>query len=181
MKILDTKIAGVYVVETNVFLDERGQFYRTFCARELAPVLNGESIMQSNFSGTVKKGSVRGMHFQKPPYDELKMVRCLRGRIWDVALDLRRDSPTFLKWHAEELTPDNRRMLVIPRGCAHGFQTLENDCEMIYLHTGFYEPSSEGGVRYSDPLAAIKWPLAVTTVSERDASYDMLDSNFKGF
>jgi dTDP-4-dehydrorhamnose 3,5-epimerase len=110
----------------------------------------------------------------------MKFVRCLRGRVWDVALDLREGSRTFLRWHAEELSPENTRMLVIPEGCAHGFQVLAADSELLYLHTAFYDPASEGGIRPDDPALAIPWPLAITDTSARDRGHALLESSFKG-
>jgi dTDP-4-dehydrorhamnose 3,5-epimerase len=120
------------------------------------------------------------MHFQKSPYAEMKLVRCLRGRVWDVAVDLRAGSPTFLKWHAEELTPDNARMLVIPEGCAHGFQVLEDNSEILYLHSAPYIPEAEGGVLYDDPRLGIRWPLPVADVSVRDLEHEPIALNFSG-
>jgi dTDP-4-dehydrorhamnose 3,5-epimerase len=180
MRIADTAISGVRLVETDAFRDERGTFMRAFCARELAPILEKRTIAQANISRTTRPGAIRGLHFQQPPHAEMKMVRCLRGRVWDVALDLRKNSPTFLKWHAEELTPGNMKMLTIPEGCAHGFQTLEPESEVSYFSTAFYEPSAEGAVRYDDPRAAIRWPLPATDLSNRDAAHPLLAADFKG-
>ena len=180
MKITDTKIPGVHIIETTALIDERGSFVRNFCTRDLAPVLQGRTIAQINQSKTAKVGSLRGMHFQCPPHAEIKLVRCLRGRIWDVALDLRRESPTFLQWHAEELTPGNMKMMIVPERCAHGFQVLEPDSEVLYLHTEFYQPAAEGAVHYNDPRINIKWPLAVTDLSPRDAGHAFLDDSFTG-
>lgn len=180
MKITDTKITGVKIVETTARADDRGSFMRAFCARELAPVLGDRIIVQINHSRTTKVGAIRGLHFQKQPHAEMKMIRCLQGRIFDVAVDLRQGSPTFLQWHAEELTPGNMKMMAIPEGCAHGFQVLESETELLYLHTAYYEPSSEGGIHYADPRVNIKWPLAATDFSERDASHPFLDDQFTG-
>ncbi len=115
-----------------------------------------------------------------PPHAEMKLVRCLRGRVWDVAVDLRAESPTFLHWHAEELSPDNHRMVVIPEGCAHGFQVLTPDSELLYLHTAFYAPDAEGGVRHDDPALGIRWPLPVTDLSPRDRSHPLIDAGDRG-
>lgn len=120
------------------------------------------------------------MHFQHPPYAEVKFVRCLRGRVWDVAVDLRAGSPTFLRWHAEELSPENAHMLVIPEGCAHGFQTLEADTELLYLHTTAYTPGAEGGVRYDDPAIGIRWPLPAANISSRDTGHAWIATDFTG-
>lgn len=175
-----TGIDGVAVVITTPYVDHRGAFSRLYCERELGDVIGARSIVQVNLSRTAAVGGVRGMHFQHPPYAEMKLVRCLRGGVWDVAVDLRAGSPTFLKWHGEELTPENARMLVIPEGCAHGFQVIAPNTELLYLHTAFYTPEAEDGVRYDDTLLRIKWPLAVTEVSKRDASLPAIDPEFSG-
>lgn len=180
MKLTETPIRGVFVAETTPLTDERGSFTRFYCERELASALDGKRIVQVNQSKTAKAGTVRGMHYQKSPHAEMKFVRCARGRVWDVALDLRAGSPTFLKWHAEELTGDNMKMLCIPEGCAHGVQILESGSEVLYLHTAFYEPSAESGVRHDDPAFAIKWPLPAANISPRDQKHPLLDKNFKG-
>lgn len=142
--------------------------------------MGNRQIAQINHSRTSRVGALRGMHFQHPPHAEMKLVRCLRGSVWDVAVDLRAGSPTFLEWHAEELTPDGGQMMVIPEGFAHGFQALEPESEMLYLHTEFYEPRSEGGLRHDDPRLGIAWPLAPQDVSERDLAHPLLDNQFTG-
>jgi dTDP-4-dehydrorhamnose 3,5-epimerase len=180
VKILDTPIAGLKLVQSAPHRDARGAFVRLFCARELGPVLGERQIAQINHSRTSHVGAVRGMHFQHPPHAEMKMVRCLRGRVWDVAVDLRAQSPTFLEWHAQELTEDDAQMFVIPEGFAHGFQTLEPDSELLYLHTAFYHPPAEGGIRYDDPRLGIEWPLTPRDVSPRDLSHPLLGADFTG-
>lgn len=180
MKTAATNIKDVFVVEGAPFSDHRGKFMRLFCADELTGMLSGQQIVQVNYSLTKQAGSVRGLHYQKPPFAEIKFVRCLRGRVLDVAVDIRSDSPTFLQWHAEELSADNARMLVVPQGCAHGFQTLEDDTELLYLHTGFYSPEHEGGLAYNDPAIGIDWPLPAGDVSERDKNHPVINGNFKG-
>lgn len=180
MKMLQTKIGGVFVVETTPFTDQRGSFVRYYCENELSSVTGKRRIVQINQSRTHAVGAVRGLHFQRPPHSEMKLIRCLRGKVWDVAVDLRAGSPTFLKWHAAELTPENARMLVIPEGCAHGFQVMAEDSELLYLHTAFYAPESEGGALYNDPLLKISWPLAVTDISERDRKHPPITSGFSG-
>ena len=136
--------------------------------------------MQINHSRTAAVGTVRGMHFQNPPHAEMKLVRCLKGRVWDVAVDLRAGSPTFLRWHAEVLAADNARMLVVPEGCAHGFQVLEPESELLYLHTANYAPEAEGGVFCEDPRLGIAWPLPVEGLSRRDLSFAPIATNFTG-
>src|SRR5689334_24804845 len=130
MKVMPTVLAGVAVVESEHLRDERGSFARLFCEKELDNILQGRGISQINWSMTKQAGSVRGLHYQRAPHSEMKLVRCLRGKVWDIAVDLRNESPTFLRWHAEELADDNARMMVVPEGCAHGFQTLTTDCEL---------------------------------------------------
>ncbi len=180
MKILRTSIEGLRVVETTPHTDARGDFARLYCEDELRSLVCDRRIVQINHSRTVAVGALRGLHFQQSPHAEMKLVRCLRGRVWDVAVDLRRDSPSFLRWHGEELTPTNMRMMVIPEGFAHGFQALERNSELLYLHTALYAPDSEGGLRYDDPALGINWPLAVTDLSARDAGHTLIASEFDG-
>lgn len=180
MNILPTPIPNLMMVETTPHIDTRGAFARLYCERELADLIGHRHIVQINHSRTATVGAIRGLHYQHPPYAEMKMVRCLKGRVWDVAVDLRQHSPTFLRWHAQELTPDNTRMMVIPEGFAHGFQVMEPDSELLYLHTAFHTPSAEGGLRYDDPSLGIGWPLVVTSLSERDAQHPLIDSTFQG-
>ena len=167
-------------METLPFYDSRGFFSRLYCERELGFILEARNIVQVNFSRTGVVGAVRGMHFQHSPHAEMKLIRCLKGRVWDVAVDLRANSPTFLKWHAEELSCDNTKMIIIPEGFAHGFQVLEQESELLYLHTEYYEPQSEDGLRYNDPRLDIKWPLPITDLSNRDAGHSLIDSSFQG-
>ena len=180
MNIHKTHIFGVMSVETTPFIDQRGSFSRWFCDDELSSIIDGRRIVQVNHSCTREVGAVRGLHYQNSPYAEMKFVRCIRGRVWDVAVDVRADSPTYLQWHAEELSAENQRMLVIPEGCAHGFQVLEESSEMLYLHTEFYLRDSEGGLQYSDPDLGITWPLKPTDVSERDRNHSFISEGFQG-
>lgn len=173
-------IEGVYEVETSVNRDPRGSFARLYCETELAPLLCGRRIAQVNISRTSEVGAVRGLHYQRAPHAEMKFVRCLRGRVWDVAVDLRAGSPTFLKWHAAELSEENARMIVIPEGCAHGFQVLEACSELLYLHTADYVPDAEGGVAWNDARLAIAWPQGVTQLSERDRKHPPVAADFPG-
>ena len=181
MKVHTTALRNVMVVDTTPVADARGAFSRLFCERELAVVIGDRRIVQVNHSRTFAKGAIRGMHYQYPPYAEMKLVRCIRGRVWDVAVDIRHGSPTFLRWHSEELTPDNGRMLVVPEGCAHGFQVLEEGSEMLYLHTEFYTPQAEGGLAYNDPRLGIAWPLAATDLSASDRNRPLIPHDFTGF
>jgi dTDP-4-dehydrorhamnose 3,5-epimerase len=180
MKIQPTPINGVKLIISEPFKDERGFFNRIFCQKELEVIKPNVVIAQINHSMTKTKGTIRGMHFQHPPHAEMKIVRCTKGSIFDVAVDLRKNSPTFLQWHSEVLSAENMKALVIPEGCAHGFQSLENDIEMIYLHTQFYEKQAEGAIRFDESKINIKWPLEHTQISEKDMSYPFLPNNYEG-
>jgi dTDP-4-dehydrorhamnose 3,5-epimerase len=180
MNLIETNIAGAWIVKSTAFQDNRGVFSRLFCTRELQEIIGPNQIVQINRSTTHRVGAVRGLHFQNPPHAEMKIVRCLKGRVFDVAVDLRHGSATFLKWTAVELTSENHLSLVIPEGCAHGFQVLEEDSELLYLHTAFYAPSAEGAVRFDDPRIGVNWPLEPTDLSTRDLSHPHLKENPKG-
>ena len=168
--VVDLPLPGLRLLTRALISDERGFFSRMYCRESFAGTGFDEPINQINLSCTRRRGSVRGMHFQQPPHAETKVVSCIRGRVWDVALDVRPDSPTFLRWHAEELSPENGRSLLIPQGFAHGFQTLEDDTELLYYHSHPHVPGAEGGVRFDDETVAIGWPLPVTVISDRDRS-----------
>lgn len=180
MIIQTTSIDGLKVGKLTSNKDSRGSFSRFFCEKELHDIINTRRIVQINHSQTEKVGSLRGLHFQHPPHSELKIVRCLKGRVWDVAVDLRANSTTFLQWHAEELSPSSSNMMIIPEGFAHGFQVLEPNSELLYLHTAFYNPTFEGGIKYDDPLMNISWPLKPIDLSVRDMNHPYLDANYKG-
>jgi len=178
--ILTTPIAGLHLLQRKPIGDSRGYLERLFCTEELQSLIPGKNLMQVNHTLTENAGTVRGMHFQYPPYAEIKFVSCLRGEVFDVAVDLRHGSPTFLKWHAERLSAENHKTLVIPEGFAHGFQTLTDDCEMLYFHTAVYQASAEGALNVQDPKLAIAWPLPVTGLSPRDVAHPFLNSDFVG-
>jgi len=175
-----TPIKGAYTVELEKRGDERGFFARSFCAKEFASRGMDISVVQANNSFTAKKGTLRGMHYQLPPADEVKIVRCLRGAFYDAILDIRPDSPSFGLWFGAELTPDNRLMMVVPRGCAHGLLSLQDDSEALYLVSASYAPEQERGVRYNDPKFAINWPLKPDEVSAKDAAWPDFDAHFHG-
>jgi dTDP-4-dehydrorhamnose 3,5-epimerase len=177
---IQTALAGLAVIQRKPIGDERGYIERVFCARDFAPLLSGKAIVQINHSHSAKRGTVRGMHFQHPPHAEMKFVSCLRGKVFDVAVDLRHDSPTFLHWHAEILSADNYKTLAIPEGFAHGLQTLTPHCEMLYFHTAAYHPEAEESLNPRDPLLAIAWPEAISEMSLRDAAQPLLHQDFKG-
>ncbi len=176
----ETILKGSYVIELNAFTDERGWFARTYCKNEFSTIGHYDEWVQMNHSFTKNKGTIRGMHFQLPPFSEIKLVRCIAGAVYDVIIDLRKDSATFLQWFGAELSAQNKKMIYIPQGFAHGFQALSDDCELIYHHSQFYTTGAEGGIKYNDLKMNINWPLAVTNISERDNQHPLLDENFKG-
>lgn len=176
----ETILKGSYEITLTPHGDSRGWFARTYCKKEFEQVGHQQEWVQLNHSFSSQKGTVRGMHFQQAPFTEIKMLRCIAGSVYDVIIDLRKDSPTFLKWFGTELSAQNKKMLYIPAGFAHGFQTLTDDAELIYHHTEFYTPSAEAGIRYNDNAINIAWPLAVSEISERDTGHPLIDSTFKG-
>jgi dTDP-4-dehydrorhamnose 3,5-epimerase len=180
MKFTETKLKGSFIIDLDVFSDERGWFARTYCKKEFEAIGHTGEWVQLNHSVTYKKGSIRGMHFQFPPYSEIKMVRCIAGAVYDVIIDLRAGSPTFLEWYGAELSAANRKMLYIPQGFAHGFQTLTDNAELLYHHSSFYTPGAEGGIRYNDEKINIKWNGLVTEISERDQTHPLLDDKYTG-
>lgn len=176
----DLPLAGLKKVKRQKLGDERGFFSRVFCAAELSICGWQGPIAQINHTYTAKKGSVRGLHFQLPPFSEIKLVNCLKGQVWDVVVDLRADSATFLNWHAEKLTSDNGIGLLIPEGFAHGFQTLCDDVELLYCHSQAYQPKAEAGLNLLDPRLSINWPLPISKCSERDQAFSLLDAEYAG-
>lgn len=175
-----TPIAGLMLVQRRRLEDSRGFLSRFYCAEEFKGAGLRQPISQINHTLTRCTGTVRGMHFQLPPHAETKLVSCLRGEVFDVAVDLRRNSPTFLNWHGEVLSAANQRSLLIPEGYAHGFQALTDDCELVYLHTAAYQPAAEGALNATDPRLAIAWPMAITEMSDRDRGHTMLTNEFDG-
>lgn len=175
-----TKLQGLYSIRLEPVTDDRGFFIRLFCVNDFFPLKKNIVFTQINQSLTKDKGAVRGMHFQYPPYSETRIVRCIAGEVFDVAIDLRKNSKTFLRWHGERLSAGNMKMLYIPEGFAHGFQTLTDNCEMLYFHTGFYNKRHEGGIRHDDPMINIKWKVPVTHLSGRDKKHSFIDKAFKG-
>lgn len=180
MKLLSTPLPGLQIVDTEPASDGRGRFERLFCEQEFAPLRAGLRFVQVNLSTTAQRGTVRGMHYQRAPAAEAKLIRCMRGHVFDVAVDLRAGSPTFLHWHAVELRADIPHEVFIPEGFAHGFQALSDDVQLLYFHTAPWTPACEGGVRHDDPCIAIDWPLTPIQVSERDRTHPLLDANYAG-
>lgn len=171
MRFIETELSGVYLVELEKREDHRGFFARTWCRDEIAREGLDPTIAQMNTGFTLQKGTLRGMHFQRAPDAEVKFVRCTRGSVFDVAVDLRPESPTFKKWVGFELTAINERMLWIPEGLAHGYQTLEDETEILYTTSRPYAPDSASGVRWDDPAFGISWPMEVARISDADRNW----------
>jgi dTDP-4-dehydrorhamnose 3,5-epimerase len=171
-----TPLEGAVLLERKILGDARGFFERLFCTDELMEAFGNRSIVQINRSRTMCRGCVRGMHFQRPPHAECKIVTCLRGEVFDVAVDLRKNSPTYLSWHAEVLSESNHRSFLIPEGFAHGFQTLSESCEMLYFHSAPFVPEAEGGIHPGDPALSIAWPEEITEISPRDSLHPLIGS-----
>jgi len=181
MSVEKTPIEGLMIIKANSFRDNRGEFTRIFCDQDLNQYLQGKIIRQINSSITFNAGVVRGMHYQNSPHAEIKIVRCVAGKVFDVAVDLRASSTTFLQWFGIELDPERSDALLIPEGCAHGFQALLPNSKLIYLHTSQFVQKAEGGIRFDDPKIGIEWPLTVTEVSQRDSNFLYLNKYFTGF
>ena len=171
MNFLKTKINGSYVIEIRKIEDSRGFFGRTWCKHELAEQGLGHELVQINTALSHAKGTLRGMHFQRPPLSEIKMISCSAGAVFDVVLDLRPESPTFCQWFGVELNAENFRSLVIPEGCAHGYQTLSDNSVLTYSTSAMYSPQHATGVRFDDPAFGIEWPLPVSVISEADSQW----------
>jgi len=176
MRFTKTDINGSWVIDPDFHEDDRGRFMRAWCSREFAE--HGLSFLpvQANMGFSTRKGTVRGMHYQEAPAREAKLVRCTRGAMFDVVLDLRPDSPTYARWYGVELSAENGRMLYVPELCAHGYQTIEENTEMHYMASTFYAPYSARGVRHDDPAFGVQWPLAVTMISDQDRTWPFVES-----
>lgn len=178
--VVDLPLAGLKRIERRRLSDERVFLARVFCAKELAAAGWSGPVAQVNHTCTAARGTVRGLHFQNPPYAEIKLVSCIRGEVWDVAVDIRAGSKTLLRWHAERLSADNGHAVLIPRGFAHGFQALTDDVELLYCHSAAYSAAAEAALNPRDPMLAISWPLHVGALSSRDARHPMLGEGFTG-
>jgi dTDP-4-dehydrorhamnose 3,5-epimerase len=178
--VTDLPLGGLKRLERQRLDDSRGFLSRLFCAEELAEAGWHKPIAQINHTFTAKRGTVRGMHYQRPPHAEMKLLTCIQGDVWDVAVDLRAWSPTFLHWHAETLSADNHRALLIPEGFAHGFQALSDDAMLLYCHSAAHSPDAEAALNAQDPALAIKWPYPITELSSRDARHPLIDTQFEG-
>jgi len=180
MKFFETTLKGAFTIELEPHRDKRGFFARTFCKDEFRAIHHQKEFVQFNHSYTRKKGTLRGLHYQVPPMSENKLIRCIRGKVFDVIVDMRKGSPTFLQYFGVELSGKDMRMIYVPEGFAHGFQTLEEHSEMLYYHTNFYSGEHERGVRYNDPLLQVQWPLEPAEISEKDMKHQFLTEDFKG-
>lgn len=180
LEVFDTPLRGLKLIQRKPIGDHRGYLERMYCIEEFQPLILDRNIVQINHTMTAKNYTVRGMHFQYPPYAETKLVSCLCGAVFDVAVDLRHGSPTFLQWHAEILSDANHKTLLIPEGFAHGFQTLKEDCQLLYFHTAAYQPGAEGGLNSQDPRLDIRWPEPVLELSSRDAGHPFVTEDFAG-
>lgn len=176
----DSPLPGLKVITRQRIGDTRGFLSRLFCAEELSAAGWIGPVAQVNHTRTSKRGTIRGMHFQQAPNAEMKLVNCIRGEVWDVAVDLRANSPTFLHWHAECISLDNGRAMLIPEGFSHGFQALTDDVELLYLHSAGYSPGAEGGLNPLDPHLGIEWPLSVSELSLKDEAHPLIDTGFEG-
>ncbi len=176
----DLPLQGLKLVERQFLGDHRGFLSRLFCAEELAACGWNKPIAQINHTRTTKCAAVRGMHLQVPPHSEMKLVSCVQGEVWDVAVDVRSESETFLKWHAERLSAENGRALLIPEGFAHGFQALTDDVELLYCHSAAYNAGVELGLNPRDPVLSIEWPLEIAELSARDQQHPMITPEFAG-
>jgi len=177
---IDTPLDGLVLLQRRPIADARGFLERLYCEDEIQAVHPSMRVVQANRSLTLRCGTVRGMHWQSPPYADAKLIACLRGSVFDVAVDLRRGSPTFLRWHGELLSAENHRSLFVPAGFAHGFQTLSEDCELLYFHSAAHAPAAENGLHPQDPRLGIAWPQAIAELSARDAAHGFLQDDFEG-
>jgi dTDP-4-dehydrorhamnose 3,5-epimerase len=180
MKFIQTGIEGAWIIEPEIIGDDRGSFFRTFDENLFQKTGLKKKFVQHNHSINKKKGTWRGFHYQLPPAAETKLVRCVLGRIFDIVLDLRKGSKTFLQWKGFQLSHENKNQLLIPEGCAHGFVTLEDQSELTYHHTTYYNPRVEAGIRHDDPRIMLKLPVAIENISERDLSFSFLNDEFQG-
>lgn len=179
MRFIASKLPGAFLIEPELNMDQRGFFARSWCAREFAERGLETRLVQCNISYNERRGTLRGLHYQEPPHAEVKLVRCTRGRVFDVIVDLRRDSPTYCRWQAYELSAENHRGVYIPPGIAHGYQTVSDGSEVCYQMSEYYDPEAARGVRWDDPAFSIAWPLPVTVISPKDAFYGLIETTHR--
>jgi len=175
-----TPLNGAFVIDLEPIRDERGFFSRTFCKREFQSIDHSKEFVQFNHSSSGARGTLRGMHFQVAPRAEIKLIRCIRGKVYDVVIDIRKGSPTFLEHFGVILSEENMKMIYVPEGFAHGFQTMEDHTQLLYHHTAYYVPEHERGLHHADPALGIKWPKTPVQLSARDEQHPFIDNNFTG-
>ncbi len=180
MKFIETDLDGIYIIEISSIEDNRGHFFRAYCKRDFEQIGHTKEFVQINQSFNKHKGTFRGFHYQKPPFKEIKVVRCISGKVIDIVVDIRRNSKTFLQSIQVELSEENKKMIYIPEGFAHGFITLKENSQLLYYHSSFYEPNFERGLRYNDPVLKIKFPREIKIISDRDKSLPLITNQFKG-
>lgn len=178
--LISTSFEGLFRIKRHLISDHRGSLSRLYCENDLREFGLEKSIVQINHTKTWKIGTVRGLHYQNYPFTESKLVSCTQGKVFDVVVDLRKDSKTFLQWHSEILSSENNMSMYIPEGFAHGFQALTKDCSLIYMHTNFFSPEYEDGINALDPILDINWPIKISNISERDKNHSFIDNEFKG-
>ncbi|MEZ5082522.1 MAG: dTDP-4-dehydrorhamnose 3,5-epimerase [Bacteroidales bacterium] len=176
----ETNLNGAWVITLSPFIDERGSFVRMFCKDEFAKEGFTDEFVQINHSTNISKGTFRGLHYQKPPFSETKLIRCIRGKVFDIIVDIRQGSGTFLQHFTIELTPDNSKILLVPEGFAHGYITLENNSDLVYFHTSFYKPGFENALNYKDPKLNIQLPIEPKIISDKDKNHQFIHPNFEG-
>lgn len=180
MNFIETKLKGSFVITTEPIGDNRGSFSRLFCEKEFEEIGLKKKIVQINNSFNKQKGAVRGLHYQKPPFSEIKIIKCIKGSVMDFIVDIRKNSNTLLQWTSVELSSNNNKMIYIPEGFAHGFQTLEDNTELLYFHTEFYNKESEGALNIFDNKIGINLPIEVSEISEKDKMHELISDKFKG-
>ncbi len=180
MKFSETRLKGAYVITPEPFVDDRGSFARVFCKNEFSAIGHKGDFVQINHSVNKLKGTFRGIHYQLPPFGEIKLIRCISGKVYDIIVDIRKGSPTFLKSFAVEISAENMKMMYVPEGFAHGFITLEDNSQVIYHHTTYYEPGHEAGLRYNDPALQLELPIGPSIMTEKDKNHPLIDNSFKG-
>jgi len=180
MKFIQTKLKELYIIEPEPFADERGLFFRTFCKKEYSTIGLKNEFVQINQSINYKKGTFRGLHYNSSPLGDDKLIRCISGKVFDIIVDLRKSSKTFLEYFTIELSPDNKKMLFVPSGFAHGFITLEDNSQLIYHHTSYYQPDYEDGIHFNDPKINLKLPIKIEVIAQKDLRWPLIDNRFKG-
>jgi dTDP-4-dehydrorhamnose 3,5-epimerase len=179
MNLIESNLSGLYKVQPTPFTDDRGSFARIYCKKDFLSIGFNKEFVQINHSYNIFAGTVRGLHYQIPPFSDAKLIYCIQGSIFDIVVDIRENSSTFLQSYCIELSSENKLGIFVPEGFAHGFQTLQKNTLVVYHHTDYYSPDFEAGIRFDDPVLSIKWPLEVINMSDRDKSFQFIDNNFQ--